>query len=69
MDSKSSWSGWIGFADVLLALMGLMDFIEGLVAVLRDSYYVLPAEQILVFDVKTWGWIMMMSSSPSPATP
>lgn len=69
MDSEGFWSGWIGLAGVLLALMGLLDFVEGLLAVTRDSYYDLTAEQIIVFDVKTWGWIMMMSSSPSPATP
>jgi hypothetical protein len=60
MDSEGFWSGWIGLAGVLLALMGLLDFVEGLLAVTRDSYYDLTAEQIIVFDVKTWGWIMMI---------
>ncbi len=57
---SSTWSGWIGFAGCLVLVIGLATFIEGLIAVIRGQYYVLTSSQIIVFDVKTWGWIMII---------
>jgi hypothetical protein len=53
------WNGWIGFAGWLMVLLGALDFFEGLIAVIRGHYYVLTADQVIVFDVRTWGWIML----------
>jgi hypothetical protein len=60
MASKSAWTGWIAFAAILLIVMGTLDFFEGLIAVARDKYYALTPQQIIVFDVSTWGWIMLI---------
>jgi hypothetical protein len=38
---SSAWSGWIGFAGWLMIIIGSIDFFEGLIAVIRDQYYVL----------------------------
>jgi hypothetical protein len=57
--ATSRWAGWIGFAGWLMVVIGTLDFFEGLIAVIRGKYYVLTAEQIVVFDVRTWGWIMI----------
>jgi hypothetical protein len=57
---SSSWSGWVGFAGWLMLLVGVIDFFEGLIAVIRGQYYVLTANQIVVFDVKTWGWLTLL---------
>ena len=37
----------------------LLDFFEGLIAVIRGQYYVLTPQQIIVFDTTTWGWITL----------
>jgi len=58
-DMSSAWTGWIGFAAIMLTLIGTITFFEGLVAVARDQYYVVTGKQVLVFDVTTWGWIML----------
>jgi hypothetical protein len=58
-DMSSAWTGWIGFAAIMLTLIGTITFFEGLVAVARDEYYVVTGKQVLVFDVTTWGWIML----------
>lgn len=55
-----SWSGWTGFAALLLVMVGAIDFFEGLIAAIRKQYYVLTPNQVIIFDVKTWGWIMMI---------
>ena len=58
-DPDSAWTGWIGFAAIMLALIGSITFFEGLVAVFRDEYYVVTGKQVLVFDLTTWGWVML----------
>jgi hypothetical protein len=56
---SSAWTGWIGFAAIMLAMIGAITFFEGLVAIFRDEYYVVTGKQVLVFDLTTWGWIML----------
>jgi len=54
------WSGWISFAGLMIIIIGGLDFFQGLIAVIRDEYYVVTPQQIVVFDLTTWGWIMMI---------
>ena len=35
-----SMSGWIGFAGILMVILGGISFFEGLIALARDNYYV-----------------------------
>ena len=60
MNPERAWGGWIVFAGWLLMIIGLIDIFEGLVAIIRKSYYVLGPEQVIVFDVRTWGWITLI---------
>ena len=60
MARSSAWSGWIGFAGWLMLIVGGLDFFEGLIAVIRGQYFVLTANQIIVFDTTTWGWITLI---------
>jgi hypothetical protein len=60
MASRRSWAGWIFFAGVLMVVIGVLNFIQGLIAIIRDDYYVLTPEQILIFDLTAWGWIMLI---------
>jgi hypothetical protein len=59
MNSKSM-AGWIGFAGILMLIVGSMDFFEGLIALIRDNYYVVTGSGFLVVDLTTWGWIMLI---------
>ena len=60
MASSRAWGGWIGFAALMMIVIGSLDFFEGLIAVIRKSYYVATPNQIIVFDTTTWGWITMI---------
>lgn len=60
MVSKEFWTEWVGFAGLMMVLIGILNVIHGLIAVVRDDYYVLTPEQIIVFDLTTRGWIMMI---------
>jgi len=56
----SRWTGWVGFAGIFMIVVGGIDFFQGLIAVIRGSYYAVTQNQIIVFDLRSWGWIMMI---------
>jgi len=60
MNENRSMAGWIGFASMLLLLVGVIDFFQGLVAVLEDEYFVVTEAGFLAVDLTTWGWTMML---------
>jgi hypothetical protein len=53
-------AGWIGFAAIVMLIVGVLDFFEGLIAIARNHYYVIQGDQLIVFDTTTWGWIMLI---------
>ena len=57
---RNAWSGWISFAGWLMVIIGSIDAVEGLIAIIRGKYYVVSPQQIIVFDLKTWGWITLV---------
>jgi hypothetical protein len=57
---NSSWTGWIAFAGMLMILIGAIDVFQGLIAIIRDQYYTVTPNQIIVFDLTTWGWITLL---------
>lgn len=59
MNSRSM-AGWIGFAGILLLVVGAIDFMQGLIALFEDEYYVVTQSGFLVVDVTAWGWIMLV---------
>ena len=60
MATNERWTGWIGFAGMLLVIIAMVDFFEGLIAIIRGQYYAISPNQIVVFDLKTWGWITLI---------
>ena len=57
----SSWAvGWAGFAGMMLIIIGIMDFIQGLVALFNDEFYVIGQEWVFEFDITVWGWIHLI---------
>ena len=59
MNSKSM-AGWIGFAGILLLVVGSIDFFQGLIALFDDDYYVVTASGYLAVNLTGWGWIMIV---------
>ena len=59
MNSKSM-AGWIGFAAIVLVIIGAIDFFQGLIALFEDEYYVVSGSGFLVFDLTGWGWTMII---------
>ena len=46
MNENRSMAGWIGFASMLLLLVGVIDFFQGLIAVFEDDYYVVTKSTV-----------------------
>ena len=59
MNSRSM-AGWIGFAGILMVILGGISVFEGLIALIRDNYYVVTPSGYLLFDVTGWGWLMLI---------
>jgi hypothetical protein len=56
-------NSWVGFASLIMLLLGAFAFFQGLIAIVRDRYYSLSPDEIIVFDLTTWGWIVLFWGS------
>jgi hypothetical protein len=57
---STTWTGWVGFASIMLTIIGAINFFEGLIAVIRGQYFVIHGDQLILFDTTKWGWLMMI---------
>jgi hypothetical protein len=60
MNAKGSMAGWIGFAGVVLFIVGGLNMFQGLVAIFDDEYFIPTRAGFLLVDLTTWGWVMMI---------
>jgi hypothetical protein len=57
----TGWVGWIFFAGIMMIMLGTFQAIEGLVAIFKDSYFVVPRSGLVVsVDYTTWGWVHLL---------
>jgi hypothetical protein len=55
------WVGMVVFAGVMLMLLGSFEAMEGVVAIIRDDYYLVTRDGlVLTVDYTTWGWIHLV---------
>jgi hypothetical protein len=55
------WTGWVVFASIMLVVIGALNIIQGLVALIREAYFVVPAgDHLLIFNYKAWGVVMLI---------
>jgi hypothetical protein len=59
-DVKGSMAGWIGFAGIVMLVLGGIDFFQGLIALFEDEYFVVTQSGFLVVDLTAWGWVMLI---------
>jgi hypothetical protein len=60
MASQDAWSGWISFAGIVIIIVGVMDVLQGLVAILEDEYVVATTKGLAILDVTAWGWATLI---------
>ncbi len=60
MASQDAWSGWIFFAGLVIIIVGVMDVLQGFVAIIKDEYVVATSKGIAILDVTAWGWATLI---------
>ena len=60
MASQDAWTGWISFAGIVIIIVGAMDMLQGLVAILEDEYVVATQKGLAILDVTAWGWATLI---------
>jgi len=60
-DQPTAWVGWIFFAGILMLLVGCFNVIAGVVALLKEDYFLVgPAGLMLGMDFTAWGWTYLI---------
>ena len=58
-----SYSAWAAFAGVVMFIVGSLDALWGLGAVLNDDVVVVGGEGALIADITVWGWVHLLLGS------
>lgn len=61
-------TGWTVFAGAVMLIVGSLDALYGLAAVLNDEVVIVGGQGVLIADVTTWGWIHLILGSVVAAT-
>jgi hypothetical protein len=54
------YSGWAAFAGVMMVILGTLNALWGLAAIVNDEIVVVGGQGALIFDITTWGWIHLL---------
>ena len=60
MASQDTWSGWIGFAGMVMIIIGAIDILQGFFAILEDEKVVATGKGLAIIDVTAWGWVTLL---------
>jgi hypothetical protein len=56
-EQPTGWVGLVIFAGIMLVMLGGFQAMEGLVAIIRDEYYMVTRSGLVIdLDYTTWGW-------------
>ena len=52
-----------GTAGIFMVMAGVFHFVQGLVALANDQFYVKTPDYVFEFDLTTWGWIHLVAGA------
>ncbi len=52
--------GWVAFAGIMIAIVGVLNFIYGIAAISNSHFYAREATYI-ISGLNTWGWVIMIT--------
>jgi hypothetical protein len=56
-ERPTGWAGWLVFAGIMLAVVGLFQAMTGLTALLDDGFFVVRSDSLIIsVDYTYWGW-------------
>jgi hypothetical protein len=56
---ETSGDGWLLFAGIILAIVGVLNVIYGIAAIGESSFFVADT-QFILSGLKTWGWVSVI---------
>jgi hypothetical protein len=66
---RTGWAGWVTFAGVMLALLGLFHVMAGFSALFQDEVFAVRPSGLLVHvSYDTWGWVYILLGVVAIAT-
>jgi hypothetical protein len=58
--AEANARGWFVFAAVMMLVLGGLDALWGLAAILNNEVVVVGGHGVIVADISTWGWITLI---------
>ncbi|SDU78839.1 DUF7144 family membrane protein [Jiangella alkaliphila] len=52
----TGWVGWVWFGGIMLVTLGIFQAFQGLIALFDDGFSVTIGDELVVFNLDTWGW-------------
>ncbi len=56
-DEVTGWVGWVYFASMMMLIVGGLQVISGLLALVRHTFYAVGSRGLVVWNYTTWGWL------------
>lgn len=56
-------TGWTVFVGVVLLVLGSLDALYGLAAILNNEVVIVGGHGVIVADITTWGWVQLILGS------
>lgn len=57
---RSQARGWVVFAAVMLMIIGGLDALYGLAAVLNNEIVIVGGHGVILANITTWGWVTLI---------
>lgn len=56
----TGWAGWVFFAGFMMIIMGFLQALEGLTALLNNKWLIVGQERLLLLNFTAWGWLHLL---------
>src|SRR5947209_3701624 len=63
VSEPTAWRGWVVFAAIMMVVVGTFNVVDGLVALLRRTWYLVGPNTVLVWNLTAWGWFWLISGA------
>jgi hypothetical protein len=58
--NKTTWAGWVFFAGVMLLVTGVVNVVEGFVALSQSTRVVMVEDYLYMINIRDWGWTLVV---------
>jgi hypothetical protein len=60
-ERPTGWLAWLSFAGVMLAIVGVLQAMQGLAALFNDDFYAVHKSGLVIhLDYTVWGWAHLL---------